>query len=223
LFDKNNGYNYNWGKRFENLWTWVTLSYKKDTKEAYFYINDDLTCQMNGVKQKIPFPISDDLRSHNSISPLFVGFCKQMNTYYKGKIGEVKIFNKFVEDIEDAITGKDDLVLHYDFKEGLRDNASDMVGINNNVKFTTENIEVIENILPFRREGSLYCIPHPDEGYVNGGWFKGETTARNEKRLVTEMQQQKIDYKNDGMNTLKYELVSTEMFLDNCLMINVTL
>ena len=37
------------------------------------------------------------------------------------------------------------------------------------------------------------------------------------------MQQRKIDYKNDGLKTLKYELVNTEMFTDNCLMINVKL
>ncbi len=56
---------------------------------------------------------------------------------------------------------------------------------------------------------------------VNGQ--KEKRTARNERRFVTEMQQRKIDYKNDGMNSLKYEVVSTEMFLDNCLMINIKL
>jgi hypothetical protein len=33
-------------------------------------------------------------------------------------------------------------------------------------------------------------------------WKKGETTARNEKRLVMEMQQGLIDYKTDGLNNV---------------------
>jgi hypothetical protein len=37
---------------------------------------------------------------------------------------------------------------------------------------------------------------------MNGKWAKGETTARNEKRFVTEMQQGKINYKEDGLNKI---------------------
>ena len=40
------------------------------------------------------------------------------------------------------------------------------------------------------------------EGFINGRWAKGETTARNEKRFVTEMQQGKINYKEDGLNKI---------------------
>ena len=88
--------------------------------------------------------------------------------------------------------------------------------------FDNEDIEVVENVLPYRKDGEFFCLPHQDEGYVNGTWFKGETTARNERRLVTQMQQRKINYKSDGMNSLKYELVNTEQN-NKCLMINVKL
>jgi hypothetical protein len=54
-------------------------------------------------------------------------------------------------------------------------------------------------------------------------WAKGETTARNERRYVLEMQQDKIDYKNDGLSTLKYELVNIEQLDENSVMINVKL
>ena len=54
-------------------------------------------------------------------------------------------------------------------------------------------------------------------------WAKGETTARNERRFVHQMQGGKWDYKNDGMNTLKYNLVSIEDISDKAKMINVTL
>jgi len=78
-------------------------------------------------------------------------------------------------------------------------------------------------VVPFRRDGRFYCLPHIDEGFINGKWAKGETTAKNEKRFVTEMQQRKIDYKKDGLNNLKFKLVKTVMFTDNCKMYNVTL
>jgi hypothetical protein len=216
LFDKSNRPYYNWAKRFENLWTWVTLSVSKETGEAYFYMNNELVCQMNGVKDKRPFPIDSNLKSHDSIRPFIVGFCNHMNTYYKGKIAEIKIYNKFFDDIDECFENRNDLVLDYDFNDY---ESLDFENIN--TIFKEENVEVIENILPFRREGRFYCLPHTDEGFVNGKWAKGETTAKNEKRFVTEMQQGKINYKEDGMNSLKYELVNTEMFSDNCIMINV--
>ena len=192
LFDRDNMRHYNWGKRFEGLWTWVTMSFKSETNEVFFYINDTLTTQMNGVKSEIPFPVNN-LRAHDAVRPFFLGFCSQTNTRYRGKIADVKIFNTFKKNVMDAIDGEEDLVLRYNFSEQLEVS---------NVNIVEENIEVIENILPYRREGSFYCLPHIDEGFMNGGWAKGETTARNEKRFVTEMQQGKINYKEDGLNKI---------------------
>jgi hypothetical protein len=211
LFDRDGRHHYNWAKRFENMWTQVTISYNKEEKRAYFYINDELISQMNGIKQNIPFPINSELRTHDAIKSFLIGFCNHQNTHYKGKISEVKIYNKFFEDIKNM--GTDDLVFDYQTMDSVK----------NNIVETTEDIEIIENIIPFRKDGRFFCLPHTDEGFVNGTWAKGQTTARNEKRFVTEMQQKKIDYKNDGLNTLKYELVNTEMFMDNCIMINVKL
>ena len=204
-FDKFNGTIYNWAKRFEHLWTWVTLSYSKQRNEIYFYINNDLVCQMNGIKQNAPFPVHSELKSHDSLKPFLIGFCNHTNTYFKGKIAEVKIFNRFFENIHDVLDN-DDTITKYD------ENSE-----NFNVEITEENIEVIENILPYRREGSFYCLPHEDEGFVNGGWKKGATTARNERRFVTEMQQGKINYKEDGlnqiMNVLEIDNIDDSLYL----------
>ena len=199
LFDRLNQFNYNWAKRFENLWTQVTMSYNSDKKNMYFYINDELISQMDGIKQNIPFPITGDLRSHASIKPFLIGFCSQSNVYYKGKIADVKIYNKFFNDINEMEGNVDDLVLECDF-------TKEIDGDVNNISFENEDIEIIENIIPYRREGSFFCLHHEDEGFVNGGWAKGESTAKNEKRFVTEMQQRKIDYKNDGFNQIMDKL-----------------
>ena len=226
LYDKNSQHHYNWGKRFENLWTWVTLSFNKETKESYLYINDELICQMNGVKENKPFPINNDLRQLDSKNPFLIGFCSHLNTYFKGKIAEVKIFNKFINKIDEAIYKNDDLILHYDFSKDDVDLINNYSLVNNNVTFNSENIELIENVLPYRREGSFYCLPHIDEGFVNGTWAKGETTARNEKRFVTEMQQKKIDYGKDGLTQILdvLNVVSVdETVYPNTKFINVTM
>ncbi len=199
LFDRDGMYHYNWAKRFEGLWTQITMSFNSEEKNAYFYVNDELICQMNGVKQNQPFPIRNNLRTHDSIKPFLIGFCNHSNVYYKGKISEVKIYNTFFSNIKDMDTNNENLVLDCDFNK--------TAFINQNVEFTKEDIEIVENVVPYRRESRFYCLPHIDEGFVNGKWAKGETTARNEKRFVTEMQQRKINYKNDGLKQILDVLV----------------
>jgi len=179
---------YNWAKRFEKLWTWVTISYSKEQNQIYFYINDELISQMNGIKQNIPFPSFGELKSHDAINPMVLGHCPHTNTYYKGKIAEFKLYDKFFDNI-DNVFNNNETILELDINSV-------------NLEITEEDIDVIENIVPYRREGAFYCLPHVDEGFSNGRWIKGKTTARNEKRFVTEMQQGKIDYKNDGINKI---------------------
>jgi hypothetical protein len=65
-----------------------------------------------------------------------------------------------------------------------------------------EDIKIPTNVLPSRRNGKFECLYHNDEGLINGEWAKGETTARNERRLITEMQTRNIDYKKDGFNKI---------------------
>ena len=215
VFDRTNMRHYNWAKRYEGMWTQVTLSYNSEEKSAYFYINDELICQMNGIKENTPFPINNDLKTHDTIKPFILGFCPHTNTRYKGKICDFKIYNKFFSNINDIPKNTDDIVLDFSFNN---ENI-----IKQDVEIVNEDIEIIENVVPFRRDGRFYCLPHIDEGFINGKWAKGETTARNEKRFVTEMQQRKIDYKKDGLNNLNFKLVKTVMFADNCKMYNVTL
>jgi hypothetical protein len=211
IFDRMNTPVYTWAKRFENLWTWLTVSYKKDTDEYSLYVNNDLVMNYMGIKTNEPRKLTDKLRLHDAVKPFLLGFCNHTNTRFKGKIAELKIYDASIDNISETP------ILHFDASKELEG------AVYNNVVLDKENIKVMRDVLPFRRDGRYECLPHVDEGFVNGKWAKGETTARNEKRFVTEMQQGKIDYKNDGMNTLKYNLINTLMFEDNCLMINVTM
>ena len=69
----------------------------------------------------------------------------------------------------------------------------------------------------------MRCLPHEDEGLVDGKWAKGETTAANERKYVLGMQQNKIDYKNDGIAQLKYELVGEKILTPWAKMLNIKL
>ena len=86
-----------------------------------------------------------------------------------------------------------------------------------------EDVVIPNSIIPHRISGRFRCLPHKDEGLVDGKWAKGETTARNEKRYVTQMQQGKINYKEDGIKQLKYEVVDEEIFTPWAKMINIKL
>ena len=215
-FDRNDSHYYNWAKRFENMWTELIVTYSGDENNLYFYVNGELVTNMNGVKENKPFPIKNGLKTHDAIRPFLIGFCNHNNVYYKGKISEVKIYNKYFADINDIDQNTENLVLNCDFETKNFEH--------HNVTFEKENIEIIENILPYRREARFYCLPHIDEGFINGRWAKGETTARNEKRFVTEMQQKKINYKTDGlsniMSTMNIESIDSETY-ENTKIINV--
>jgi hypothetical protein len=216
VFDRTNMRHYNWAKRFEGMWTQVTVSYNSEEQNMYFYINDELISQMNGVKQNKPFSIKENLKTHDAIKPFMLGFCSHVNTRFKGKISDFKIYDKFFDNINDVYENTENIILNMDMN-------SEYI-IKQNINTSIENIEIIENVVPYRREGKFYCLPHVDEGFINGTWAKGKTTARNEKRFVTEMQQGKINHKEDGlsqiMNVLEIESVDDTLY-PNTKFINV--
>ena len=202
VFDKNENYHNNWVKKFENEWTWVTVSFDNKTKEMYFFVNNELVTNVNDVKENKPFMVGENLKKHDNTNPFILGFCSNQKTYFKGQIAEVKIYDKCYKNIKMSVSKEKSLVLHMDFENGYLDKVNNIICENLNTEITKEDIEVIDNIIPIRREGNFNCMFHEDEGFINGEWKKGETTARNEKRFVTEMQQKKIDYKKDGLNKI---------------------
>jgi hypothetical protein len=202
VFDKNDNYHNNWAKKFEGEWTWVTISFNRKTKQMDFYVNDELVTNVNGIKENKSFIIGESLKKHDYTSPFILGYCSNQQTYYKGQIAEVKMYDKYFTDINSVFEDTENLILHMDFEEGYLDKTNNIICENLNTEITNENINVIENIIPIRKEGNFLCMHHEDEGFVDGTWKKGETTARNEKRFVTEMQQGKINYKEDGLNKI---------------------
>jgi len=230
LFDMTRAPIYNWIKRFENMWTRLTISVDAENKKMYCYVNDELATNVRNKKEERPLDFDNRLLRYDLRNPFYLGFDPQANTRLKGEIAECKVYNRFFspEEISHVFEGgSDGAVMDLDFENisdgKITDKVNGVVGTLNDVEIRNTDIEIVENILPYRRDGKFYCLPHLDLGFVNGKWHQGETTAKNEKRFVREMQQKKIDYKNDGMSNLKYELVETIMFDDDCEMLNVKL
>jgi hypothetical protein len=153
--------------------------------------------------------------------------------WFKGDIADVKMWNRALtsEEVKELHKNysNDGLILHYDFKDKLVIDKSDNGNHGNsfNCEYNSEKIEIPNTKIPHRVPGRMYCLSHQDEGLVkiNGvdKWAKGETTARNEKRFVKEMQQGTWDYKSDGIKQLKYELVGVEEITPNAKFINIKL
>jgi hypothetical protein len=164
LIDRDGGNHYNWAKRFEGLWTRVTLSFNSEENSAYFYVNDELISQVDDIKQNLPFNLNKKLRTHDSQRPFLLGYCPFMKTFFKGKISEFKIYNKFFNNVNEMDNDKENLVLDMDLTDKFLPQQ--------NMMFTHENYDIIENVVPFRRDGNFYCLPHLDEGFVNGKWCR---------------------------------------------------
>lgn len=216
-FDTSNNPIYNWVKRSENEWTRFTVSYKEETNELYLFLNDQMVSNNGDVIRKKPIILPNKLKHQTPVGSLVLGFCPQIGTHLKGVIGDIEIYDQTFTQYSDMV--KSEPIMKYDFTNPNENESLDVV-------FEKMDIEIIKNDLPYRREGKFYCLPHLDEGFVNGKWFKGETTAKNERRFVTKMQQKEIDYKNEGYNRIMDVLdvveIDTQSY-PNTKFINVTM
>ena len=224
---------YQWMKRYENQWTWITLVVRDN--DIHFYMNGKESDARWGTGTHSPLHFEGSLKRYGSVS-YYLGTTtsvplENIQRWFKGDIADLKIWKRAlskteVENISNNPTN-DGIILHYDFKDGLvmdkTNNGND--GVSYNCETSFEEIKIPYTTVPYRVPGRMTCLPHIDEGLVEIGgtmkWAKGETTARNERRYVLQMQQGNWDYKSDGMNSLKYELVGLEEITPKAKFINV--
>jgi len=235
LWNNQKDHLYSWMKRYEDKWSWITFVI--DENKIHFYMNGKESDARWGTGTHSPLEFEGSLKRYGNVS-YYLGTTPSVEMdniqrWFKGDIADVKIWDRSLskEEVETLHTNptNDGLSLHYDFKDGLvldktnNGNDGDMFMC----KHFKEDIIIPNTIIPHRKPGRMFCLPHEDEGLVetNGviKWKKGETTARNERRYILEMQQGSWDYKSDGINSLKYELVSIEEIAPNAKLINVKL
>ena len=228
---------YQWMKRYENEWSWVTLSVDTLEKTIHFYLNGKESDARHGHGTHSPQSYEGNLKRYGSV-PYLIGTTtsvgeKDVNKYFKGDVAKVMVWDRKLDSGEIENLHKDipsdGLKMHYEFENS----ANNIVGNGNhgkvfNVGFGKEKIKIPYPPIPHRVAGRMTCLPHKDEGLITDDkgqdrWAKGETTARNERRYVLEMQQGTWDYKSDGINQLKYELLDIEEINPKAKLINVKL
>jgi len=221
LWDRMKGHLYQWIKRYENQWSWITMAVDAENKKIHFYLNGRESDARLGTGTQSPLSFDESLKRYG-MEPFNIGYSKSPNeVFFKGYISDIKLWNRCLTQLEVKNLHKeipqDSLILDFDFDnefEGL-----DMVDV------VKEKIEIPHTVLPYRRDGKFKCLPHQTEGLIKIGgidkWAKGETTAQNERRYILQMQQGKIDYKSDGINSMKYELLSIDTIYNKHKLINV--
>ena len=228
MWDRVKNHLYQWIKRYENQWSWITMAVDADNKLMHFYLNGRESDARLGTGTASPLQYNDELKRYG-MEPFSIGHSSTHggDIYFKGNIADVKLWDRCLtyDEVKNLhkIIPTDNLLLSIDFSENLDDNDA-LLEIQN-VEFVEDDINIPHTILPYRRDGKFRCLPHQTEGLVNVGgidrWAKGETTARNERRYVLQMQQGKIDYKSDGINNMNYEYLNTDVIFGRHKMINV--
>jgi hypothetical protein len=221
LWDRMKSHLYQWIKRYENQWSWITMSVDAENKKIHFYLNGRESDARLGTGTQSPLKYDEALKRYG-MEPFNIGYSKSpVEIFFKGYISDIKMWNRCLTTDEIKNLHKqipqENLIFDFDF-----DNEVDDL---ENVEVLKEKIEIPHTILPYRRDGKFLCLPHQTEGLVNVGgidkWAKGETTAENERRYVLQMQQGKINYKQDGINSMEYEFISIDTIYDRHKMINV--
>ena len=223
---------YQWMKRYENQWTWVTYAVNTESKQIHVYINGIESQASSGTGTDSPTSYVGGLKKYDGDYYLGTSLFLPESSpgkYFKGDIGKIKIWDRCItqDEIVNSFNNEvDNLVLSYDCSHNklLKDKTgNDNNGLVYNCEILEDNVKVPHTIVPYRTPGRMDCLEHDDEGFVDGKWAKGETTAKNEYRYIMGMQQGKIDHKKDGINNVEYTLVSREEIAPNCFMLNIVL
>ena len=221
-----NQHNYMWAKRYDQQWSWVTVTFDVDNRVVRFYLNGMEVDAKHGHGSESPMRWVGRLKSYGPQS-CFLGTTPSVPKddaarYFKGDIAKVRVYNRVLDeseviDLYRTDPDPDDIILNLDFSgenKGI---------ITNNVVYKKEDLHIPHSMLPVRKPGRFTCLYHRDEGIVNGRFAKGEPTARNERRYMLAMQQGKVDYKRDGIAQLegKYKYLGTDQIAPWAKMINI--
>lgn len=218
-------HNYMWLKRYDNCWTWITTAVDATENLSRLYLNGIEIDSSAGFGSTSPQRYRGSLKKY-SRKDFYIGTNPSVGNdhtakYFKGDIAKILVWNRNLSTVEiknlHNRIPNDSLTINLDFN-----NPKDDI-ILSNVISMNDTIKIPNSSLPYRVDGKFRCLPHKDEGIVNGFFVKGDTTAKNEKRYALDMRGGKIDHKLDGIRQVKYEFISEEKLTLWAKMINVKL
>jgi len=220
-----NKHNYMWLKRYDKHWSWITAVLDEQDHLAHFYLNGTEVDSKVGLGSPSPLRFEGKLKSYGK-NDYYLGMSPSQPDessfkYFKGDIAKIYAWNRALTPVElsnlHSNLPQENLMIDLDFSNPKTKYE------NLGAEIITEDINIPNSIIPHRVEGRMRCLPHPDEGIVDGKFVKGETTARNERRYVLEMQKGSWDYKSDGIKQVKYELVGEKIYTPWAKMIDIKL
>ena len=222
-----NQHNYLWCKKYEDQWSTVTVVLDALKQQARMYLNGREINAELGEGSFSPYTWLGRLKRYGDL-PIYLGSSPSVpredpRRFFRGAIRRVRIWPFALEPEEVSRWFRrpqehpDDTILD------ITPEFSNVPNEQYNVEKRREDICLVDSILPYRRQGRFECLPHPDEGIVGGRFVKGKPSADNERRYRTQMQQGKIDYKNDGIAQVKYKLLGIDELGPKAKMINVSL
>ena len=210
-----NQHNYMWIKRYDRQWTWITAVFNTKEKTSHFYINGSEADSKAGHGSESPLKFLGKLKNYSKEDWWF-GHSTSSDTYYKGDIAKAFIWDR-------DLTPSEVKNIHSETPDDFTYSLEEDFGEDTDLHEISDSFKIPNSIVPHRVDGKLRCLPHEDEGLVDGKWAKGETTAANERRYVLQMQQDKIDYKSDGISSIDYTVKSIDQLTPFAKMINITL
>ena len=215
---------YMWAKRYPNQWTLVTVKVDARKKQIRLQINGEDSDARHGTGTESPLEYFAPLKRYGG-SNVFLGRGNPGNPNHKPFKGSLALF-KIKNDKNEVILDYDFEIVH-DHGDGhkivIDSSGYDNYGVMYGCTIGEEVIDKIPHtVVPHRRFSRFKCLPHEDEGIVDGKFAK-DTTQTNEKIYRLKMQENKIDIDNDkyGLKNMKYEIDSIEDIYENHKIINV--
>ena len=116
----------------------------------------------------------------------------------------------------------------YDAKASTYHKMIDLTGNNRNGKIhhcDRENVyheeDFKEVAVPWRKEGHFLLLPHADNGFYENKWVYTET-RKNQVRFYNKVLKGKTNWRRDGIDTLRYKLMS-ETEIENGILLSCQL
>ena len=194
----------------------VTVDNKSKPSLVSLYVNG----------KKVGSNSYDKLSSIQKSNMLYLGVGdpnrQEKNNWFQGVIDRFAIFDSSLSE-KDALflTSNTDLTLfgksysnnmkhYYEMLNVDGNSLIDLVGDNNGYIHNCKQVYVskqkdIEKPIPHRRKGKFKVLPHDENGYKDGYWVNW-ASRENQLRYLRKYYDNRSDYQNDGLSTLKYKV-----------------
>lgn len=216
-------------------WVHLTMTYSNDRKLS-FYLNGTLVDSVN-MKNDIMQLSTDEIYIGCASGKTFE------NQFFYGLISNIEIYDICLREseVEEIYNQpyriklrnfgnfKSSEFLYTQIQPRLA-STDEVIDVGGEYKGTLNNVGIKEHIQsfksfipkPHRRKSSFKVLEHPSNSSIGNKWVHQETRV-NQLKFYNEVRKDFIDYKIDGLNTLRFKEVGTDTIGSTCTKISVEL